>query len=261
MGLAALSGGTVLALTHEEKSKEPLKVKKLAIIGGSSFIKSKHMSGFESFQVETPHGPVILHTNAAKTIYYVQRHAADPNHPYSPPHSIPKKAIVHALKSEGCSHVVAFGSCGSMKHTLPVGSILVPDDYVNPWNPITFFDHSVDGHIMPGFDPQLRQSVLASLKQQFPVIGAGTYIQTQGPRFESVAEIKMYSTFSDIVGMTCAHEATLCKEIGLPYALIAVVDNMANGFATNLDFDEFHKGVANNQRTSEAILGDRKSVV
>jgi len=243
-----------MALTREENPKEPLNVKRLAIIGGSSFLKTKYMNDFQKITVSTPYGPVILHTNAARTVYYVQRHGADPSQPYSPPHSIPKKAIIYALKSEGCSHVVGFGSCGSMKFTLPIGSILVPDDYVNPWNPITFFDHSVDGHIMPGFDPQLRKNVIASLREQFPVISAGTYIQTQGPRFESVAEIRFYSTFSDIVGMTCAHEATLCKELGLPYALIAIVDNMANGFAVHLDFEEFRKGVDHNQRTSEAML-------
>jgi len=54
-------------------------------------------------------------------------------------------------------------------------------------------------------------------------------VQTHGPRFETAAEIRQVAGFADVVGMTCAHEATLCKELALPYALVCVVDNMANG--------------------------------
>ena len=56
----------------------------------------------------------------------------------------------------------------------------------------------------------------------------GVYVQTHGPRFETAAEIRQVAGFADVVGMTCCHEATLCKEIALPYAVICVVDNMAN---------------------------------
>ncbi len=39
--------------------------------------------------------------------------------------------------------------------------------------------------------------------------------------------------------MTAAHEAILCKEQGLPYACVCMVDNMANGIdSKELDTEE-----------------------
>lgn len=39
----------------------------------------------------------------------------------------------------------------------------------------------------------------------------------------------MLALVGDVVGMTGAHEATLAVEAGLPYAMLCMVDNMANG--------------------------------
>jgi hypothetical protein len=41
-----------------------------------------------------------------------------------------------------------------------------------------------------------------------------------------------------------AHEAVLCGEVGLPYALICMVDNMANGVTTDkLSLEIFRAGL------------------
>jgi 5'-methylthioadenosine phosphorylase len=57
----------------------------------------------------------------------------------------------------------------------------------------------------------------------------GVYIQTIGPRLETRAEIAMLKNFGHVVGMTMAHEATLCQEAGLAYASICSVDNYCHG--------------------------------
>lgn len=59
------------------------------------------------------------------------------------------------------------------------------------------------------------------------------YSQTIGPRFETKAEVRFLAAFSDVVGMTAAHEADFCNEHGLPYALLCMVDNAANGLDAN----------------------------
>ena len=56
--------------------------------------------------------------------------------------------------------------------------------------------------------------------------------------------------------MTCAHEATLCKESGLPYAVVCMVDNVANGLSEReISYEEFRVGVANNLQVMERVLG------
>ena len=106
----------------------------------------------------------------------------------------------------------------------------------------------------PGFSTALRQQLL-SLLSSFSPLPSGTYTQTRGPRFETPAEIRMLATAGHVVGMTCAHEATLCLEAGLPYAVICMVDNMANGVAgTEISYDEFRAGVRRNLDTMEAVL-------
>lgn len=42
-----------------------------------------------------------------------------------------------------------------------------------------------------------------------------------------------------MVGMTCAHEATACQELGLEYAAVAIIDNYCNGIKDKLTFEAF----------------------
>lgn len=51
------------------------------------------------------------------------------------------------------------------------------------------------------------------------------------PSPETKAEIRALARCGDIVGMTGAHEATLASELAVPYAMMCIVDNMANGLA------------------------------
>ena len=57
----------------------------------------------------------------------------------------------------------------------------------------------------------------------------GVYWQTIGPRFETPAEIRLIAPHADVVGMTIASECILAGELGLEYAALCVVDNLANG--------------------------------
>ena len=57
-----------------------------------------------------------------------------------------------------------------------------------------------------------------------------TYVCTNGPRFETPAEIRMYTQLGGgVVGMTGYPEVALAREAGLAYASIAVVSNVAAG--------------------------------
>ena len=109
-------------------------------------------------------------------------------------------------------------------------------------------------HSGPSFDPILRTDLLKVLTS-FNPHPAGTYTQTRGPRFETPAEVRMLATAGHLVGMTCAHEATLCKEMALPYAVVCMVDNVANGLAEReITYEEFRVGVAKNLLVMEKVL-------
>jgi 5'-methylthioadenosine phosphorylase len=96
-------------------------------------------------------------------------------------------------------------------------------------------DHAV-AHVMPELSAELSQQ----LRRLIPSARlGGTYVQTRGPRFETIAEIATLSRSADLVGMTLASEATLACELGIPFSAICTVDNYANGLADGvLTWDE-----------------------
>jgi len=57
----------------------------------------------------------------------------------------------------------------------------------------------------------------------------GVYVQTRGPRIETVAEVQALARSADVVGMTIASEATLAIELGMEVAALCTIDNYANG--------------------------------
>jgi len=61
-----------------------------------------------------------------------------------------------------------------------------------------------------------------------------------GPRYETPGEIEMLRKLGgDIVGMTAATEAIAFRELGVPYACLAVVTNHAAGMgAAELGHEE-----------------------
>ena len=124
---------------------------------------------------------------------------------------------------------------------------------------------TASAHYVPGLDHDLRTTILQALRTPMgknnsrPVApnvrDGGTYVQSQGPRFETKAEIKHMSTQGDVIGMTAAHEATLAGELKVPYAIVAFVDNMAHGVTSSaLSLDQFHQAQADNKLLVETSV-------
>ena len=133
------------------------------------------------------------------------------------------------MAEQGCDRVLAIGSVGSLSPELPVGSLLCPDDFIALGiGPSTFAD--ARAHSAPGFSPRWRGEAIAAWRAggQEPRDG-GVYWQTRGPRFETPAEIRLIAPHADVVGMTIASECVVAAELGLEYAALCVVDNLANG--------------------------------
>jgi purine nucleoside phosphorylase len=107
---------------------------------------------------------------------------------------------VYALHLSGVKNILAFCSVGSLKTTLPVGTLVLPDDYFCLWNQISFFEDA-RSHISPTIDTDFRKQVGEILnKEKISYVNEGTYVQTTGPRFETKAEVRYLATVADIVG-------------------------------------------------------------
>jgi 5'-methylthioadenosine phosphorylase len=202
------------------------KMPKTCVIVGSALLNDESIMKMELEVVLTKHGKVRFYRNTDKNkeIYYLQRHGIN-----TPPHRINHRANLSAIKKLGIKNIIAINSCGSLKKEIEPGSIVVPDDYIDFRNEFTFFDKEIKFTI-PGLSSALRKKIIdAARKSRIKILDKGAYLQTRGPRLETKAEIKFFSTIADIVGMTLANEATLAKELGLNYASICIADNYANG--------------------------------
>jgi 5'-methylthioadenosine phosphorylase len=151
---------------------------------------------------------------------------------YVLPHRIDHAANLRSLAEAGCDRVLAICSVGSLNPELGVGSLVCPHDFIALQVTVTTFE-GPHGHMTVGFNPQWRERVLAAwaASDAGPLRDGGVYWQTNGPRFETPAEIRLLAAHADLVGMTLASECTVAAELGLPYAAVCVVDNLANGIA------------------------------
>ena len=198
----------------------------LGIIGGTSLLFST-LPDLEKKQIDTPFGNAELLTG---NVVLLMRHQQD-----LPPHRINFRANMAALAIAGVDRIVAFGSTGSLNPAITPGSLVIPADFLNMADIPSIHDHAVE-HVMPELSPELSQELHRLIPEARP---GGIYVQTRGPRFETVAEIAALSRFADLVGMTLASEATLARELTIPFAAICTVDNYANGIADGvLSWDE-----------------------
>lgn len=178
-----------------------------------------------------PGGEEITAAAAEQGAAIVQRHGGDG---FVLPHEIDHEANLRPLLEQGVDRVLAIGSVGSLRPDLGVGSLVCPDDFIalNLGDSI-FAD--ARAHSAPRFSERWREDVIAAWSEggQAPRDG-GVYWQARGPRFETPAEIRLMAAHADVVGMTIASECVVAGELGLDYAALCVVDNLANGLAEEL---------------------------
>jgi len=198
----------------------------LGIIGGTSLLFSE-LPDLQKRRVYTPFGNAEL---LCGDIVMLMRHQQG-----IPPHRINFRANMAALAIEGVDRIIAFGSTGSLNRDILPGSIVIPTDYVSMTDIPSIHDHAIE-HVLPEMSEDLSKNLATHIPE---ARYGGVYVQTKGPRFETIAEILALSRIADLVGMTIASEATLACELGLDFAALCTVDNYANGLADGvLTYDE-----------------------
>jgi len=189
----------------------------LGIIGGTSLLFST-LPALAKRQVATPFGSAEL--LVGDSLVMLMRHQNG-----LPPHRINYRANLAAMAIEGVTDIVAFGSSGSLKPKIVPGSLLVPTDYISVSDIPSIHDHAIV-HVRPELSENLAKK-LAGLVPSARF--GGVYIQTRGPRIETIAEVKALAWIADVVGMTLASEATLACELGMQFAALCTIENYANG--------------------------------
>ena len=172
---------------------------------------------------------------------------------YVHPHRIDHVANMRALLAAGCDRAVAIGSVGGLRPELGPGTLVCPDDFIALDAPPLTALVGQAAHRVPGFDREWRGRVLAECSTAgADVIDGGVYWQTTGPRLETPAEIRLVAAHADVIGMTAASECVIAGELGIRYAALCVVDNLANGVGdAELTLDEI---VAHRERVHGELV-------
>jgi 5'-methylthioadenosine phosphorylase len=175
--------------------------------------------------------------------------------PYAPPHLIDHEANLRTLADAGCDRVLGISSVGGLHPDLGPGTYLVPDDFIAlDIAPLTTLE-GADAHRVAGFDQAWRREVVDALRDATPLVDGGVYWQVVGPRLETPAEVRFIAQHAHVVGMTVASECIVAGELGLPYASLCVVDNLANGVTTQaLTAEDVRKGQAEHRPELRAVL-------
>ena len=225
---------------------------RLALIGGHSILGSDPAAGFEPRDVETAAGPVRVYERGEQVL--LQRHGFER---YTTAARIDHPRNLAALAELGCDRILAIGSVGGLRSELGVGTFLCPDDFIALHLGLSLPDDH-GGEVVPGFDDDWRRTIVATWRRvaEPELVDGGVYWQAIGPRFETPAEIRLIAAHADVIGMTIASECIVARELGISYAAVCVVDNLANGLATEpLSVAAFEAGKAENRSRLTAAVG------
>jgi 5'-methylthioadenosine phosphorylase len=208
-------------------------VAEIGILGGSGFYEL--LDDATEHTVETPYGPpsdvVVTGTHGGREVAFLARHGRDHR---LPPHRVPYRANVWALRELGVQRVVAPCAVGALRADLDIGTFVVLDQFVDRTRTRaqTFFDGPDVQHVAMAdpYCPQLRTTTLDVLREAGQAHAAtGTIVVIEGPRFSTRAESRWYAAQGwDVIGMTQVPEIPLLREAGLcPVGIAMVTDHDA----------------------------------
>ncbi|SCG83928.1 5'-methylthioadenosine phosphorylase [Proteiniborus sp. DW1] len=231
-----------------------------AIIGGTGVYDIGESS--HSKIVETKYGKVevdIVSINGEE-IVFLARHGKSHS---TPPHLINYRANMKALEQLGVKYIYATVAVGSCNEKYAPGDVVIVNNFIDftKQRPVTFFEGGDEPvkHTDMG-DPyckNLRDKFCKVAKDEsIDVKGDAVYICTEGPRFETEYEIKMFKAMGgDVVGMTNVPEVVLAKELGMCYAAVGIITNWCTGVKGDITLHDIQGTLsANKERISKAFL-------
>ena len=210
----------------------------LAIIGGSGLSQLANLEITRRQVLRTPYGepssPATFGRMGGIEIVFLARHGY--GHTLAP-HEINYRANLWALRELGVDEVIAVNSVGGIGAGMAPGVLVVPDQIIDytSGRAHTFFEGADQPVVHVDFTQPFAGGVRSLLLEAagaagIAVVDGGVYGATNGPRLESAAEIaRLQRDGATLVGMTGMPEAALARELGLAYAMVALVANWAAG--------------------------------
>jgi 5'-methylthioadenosine phosphorylase len=200
----------------------------VGVFGGSGFYS--FLETVETVELDTPHGapsaPVTIGEVGGTRVAFLPRHGQKHE---LPPHRIPYRANLWAMRELGVRRIVGPCASGALRPDLALGEFVVCDQYVDrTWGrPDTFYDGPTTTHVSAA-DPycsDLRRLLVETAAELgIPARDGGTVAVVQGPRFSTRAESSWFQAMSwDVINMTAYPECHLARELELCYATIAMV--------------------------------------
>ncbi len=205
----------------------------IGVIGGSGFYS--FLDGAREVVVDTPYGPtsdpLVVGELGGRQVAFVPRHGVSHQHP---PHRIPYRANLWALRSLGVRQVLAPSAVGGLRPELGPGTLVVPDQLVDRTSGREQTFHDVGAVHVSFADPYCPRGRAAALARAdaagWEPVDGGTLVVVEGPRFSTRAESRWFSAQGwSIVGMTGHPEAVLARELALCYTTIALVTDLDAG--------------------------------
>lgn len=235
---------------------------KIGIMGGTGVYDPAILTNVKDQLVKTKYGDIPVKTGdyMGTPVVFAARHGV--NHAV-PPHQVNYRGNIMAMKQLGVERIIATGAVGSLNLEMRPGEFIMVDQFIDfTKNRVqTFYDSGEKGivHIdmTEPYCPEFRKIILSAAKEAgIPIKNKGTYVCSEGPRFETPAEIKMFSALGgDLVGMTSVPEVVLAREAEICYATIAMVTNFAAGISpTPLTHAEVMEAMEKNRENLKALV-------
>ena len=234
----------------------------IGVIGGSGFYE--FLDAYDEYSVDTPFGPpsdpVVIGEIGGKRVAFVPRHGRD--HRF-PPHKIPYRANLWALRSFGVRQIVAPNAVGSLTPSYGPGTLAVPDQLVDRTTGRTQTFYETGGAVHIQFaDPYCpvgrARAISAAQAAGWEPVTSGTLVVIEGPRFSTRAESRWYAAQGwTLIGMTGHPEAVLARELALCYTSIALVTDTDAGVEEGHGVTQeevFRVFAANTTRLRELIV-------
>ncbi len=201
---------------------------KIAIIGGSGVYDSCIFKKEKEIEVQTPFGlpsaKIEVGDFLGKKIAFLARHG---NKHQFPPHKVPQRANIFALKKIGVESIIGICAVGSLKQDFKPGDLAICDQFIDftKKREYSFYDkEGIHVSLADPFCSELRDVFFKEAENlKIPIHQKGTYICVEGPRFSTRAESKFFRNFADIIGMTLIPEAVLAREMEICYLSLAAI--------------------------------------
>ena len=143
---------------------------------------------------------------------------------------------IRLMKMLGAETLILTNAAGGIDSSYIPGDLMLIEDQITSFvsSPLRGQNLESLGTRFPDmssiYDQELKDIAKKIAHKQGLDLKQGVYLQTQGPNYESPAEIKMYAACgAHAVGMSTACEAVAAKHMGMKILGISCISNMAAG--------------------------------